>query len=304
RPIRALVGKARRIGAGDLAGPLTLRQRDEIGELADEMNAMCDRLAAAAADLRTATEAQIAVLEQLRHADRLSTVGKLASGIAHELGTPLNVVSGRARMIAGGELSIAELRDSADVIVVQAQRMTRIIRQLLDFARRRGAQKAPEDLRQVARQTASLLGPIAEKRGVNLVVDGGDDGPPLVAEVDVGQLQQALTNLIVNGLQAMPKGGTLTVRAERAHAQPPADHGGAEGDWLRLVVLDEGEGMTEETMAHIFEPFYTTKPVGEGTGLGLSVSYGIVKEHGGWIAMASAPGVGAEVSVYLPEAKS
>src|SRR5262249_28436264 len=161
---------------------------------------------------------------------------------------------GRARMIAGGELSIAELRDSADVIVVQAQRMTRIIRQLLDFARRRGAQKAPEDLRQVARQTASLLGPIAEKRGVTLEVG---DGGALVAEVDVGQLQQALPNLIVNGVQAMPKGGTIRVDVERAHAQPPADHGGAEGDWLRLVVKDEGEGMTEETMAHIFEPFFT-----------------------------------------------
>src|SRR5262249_60297220 len=87
-------------------------------------------------------------------------------------------------------------------------------------------------------------------------------------------------------------------------APPPADPGGAGGGWLRLVVKDEGEGMTEETMAHIFEPFFTTKPVGEGTGLGLSVTYGIVKEHGGWIAMASAPGVGSEFSVYLPEAKS
>jgi len=238
RPIKALVGKARRIGAGDLAGPLTLGQRDEIGELGAEMNAMCDRLAAAAADLRAATEAKIGVLEQLRHADRLSTVGKLASGIAHELGTPLNVVSGRARMVAGGELTPAETRECADIIVTQAQRMTRIIRQLLDFARRRSAHKSPEDLGNVARQTVSLLLPIAEKRGVSLVLDG-DEGAALTAEVDVGQLQQALTNLIVNGVQAMPRGGTLTVRAERAHAQPPADHGGAEGDWLRLVVVDD-----------------------------------------------------------------
>src|SRR5262249_8820849 len=155
-------------------------------------------------------------------------------------------------------------RECADIIVTQAQRMTRIIRQLLDFARRGGAHKSPEDLRNLARQTVSLLAPIAEKRGVTLVVDAPEDGA-LTAEGDVGQLQQALTNLIVNGVQAMPKGGILTVRAERVHAEPPADHGGAEGDWLRLVVADEGEGMTEETMAHIFEPFYTTKPVGEGT---------------------------------------
>lgn len=301
RPIRALVAKARRIGAGDLAGPLVLKQRDEVGVLADEMNAMCDRLAAAAAELRAASEARIAVLEQLRHADRLSTVGKLASGIAHELGTPLNVVSGRARMIAGGELTALETRECAEIVVEQAQRMTRIIRQLLDFARRRTAHTSPEDLRHVARQTVALLAPIAEKRGVTLeLVDEPSD---LTAEIDVGQLQQALTNLIVNGMQAMPKGGKIAVRTEKVQATPPADHSGAAGDWLRITVLDEGEGMTEETMAHIFEPFFTTKPVGEGTGLGLSVSYGIVKEHGGWITTTSSPGQGSAFSIYLPLAQ-
>ena len=298
RPIRALVDKARRIGHGDLSGPLALRQRDEIGELADEMNAMCDRLGAAAADLAAATEAKITMLEQLRHADRLSTVGKLASGIAHELGTPLNVVTGRARMIASG-LDSAETRDYADIIVVQAQRMTRIIRQLLDFARRRSAHKSPEDLRQVARQTVSLLAPIAEKKGVELVVVEPDE--PYVAEIDASQLQQALTNLIVNGIQAMPQGGKITVSMVRASAQPPADVSGAYGPYLRLDVTDEGVGMPEDTVAHVFEPFFTTKPVGEGTGLGLSVTYGIVKEHGGWIAVASLVGKGSTFSVYLPE---
>ncbi len=298
RPIRALVGKARRIGAGDLSGPLELHQRDEIGELADEMNAMCDRLAAAAADLAAATEAKITMLEQLRHADRLSTVGKLASGIAHELGTPLNVVSGRARLIATG-LEPVETKEYAEIIVGQAQRMTRIIRQLLDFARRRSAHKSPEDVRQVARQTASLLAPIAEKKGITLVVE--ETPEPLVAEVDAAQLQQALTNLIVNGIQAMPHGGQIAVKMSRAHAQPPADVGGPEGEYLRLDVTDEGVGMTEETMAHISEPFFTTKPVGEGTGLGLSVTYGIVKEHGGWIAVGSQLGKGATFAVYLPE---
>jgi two-component system NtrC family sensor kinase len=298
RPIRSLVDKAQRIGHGDLSGPLALRQRDEIGELADEMNAMCDRLGAAAADLAVATEAKITMLEQLRHADRLSTVGKLASGIAHELGTPLNVVSGRARMIASG-LDPTEAHDSADIIVVQAQRMTRIIRQLLDFARRRSAHKSPEDLRQVARQTVSLLSPIAEKKKVEIVLVEPDDA--FLAEVDASQLQQALTNLIVNGIQAMPQGGTITVSMARAQTQPPADVSGAYGPYLRLDVTDEGVGMAADTMAHIFEPFFTTKPVGEGTGLGLSVTYGIVKEHGGWLAVSSLVGKGSTFSVYLPE---
>ncbi len=297
RPIRSLVEKARRIGAGDLSGPLALQQRDEIGVLADEMNAMCERLARARDELAKATEAKIHMLEQLRHADRLSTVGKLASGIAHELGTPLNVVSGRARLIAEG-LPEPERRESAEVIAGQAQKMAHIIRQLLDFARRRGADKTPHDLRQLARQTAGLLAPIAEKQRVRLEVEAGDDG--MVAEVDAGQLQQALTNLVVNGIQAMPSGGTVTVTVRRVRARPPADHGGPEADYLCLAVSDEGEGMTEETMAHVFEPFFTTKPVGEGTGLGLSVTYGIVQEHGGWIETRSEPGRGATFRVFLP----
>jgi signal transduction histidine kinase len=298
RPIRRLVEKARRIGAGDLSGPLELKQRDEIGVLAEEFNAMCERLARARDDVAAATAAKIAMLEQLRHADRLSTVGKLASGIAHELGTPLNIVSGRARLIADG-LSGDETRESAEAIALQAQRMTRIIRQLLDFARRKSVDKTPQDLRAVARQTVTLLGPLAEKRGVKLVVADGDDELP--AEVDVAQLQQALTNLIVNGVQAMTRGGVLRVELGRGRARPPADHGGAEDEFLRVTVSDEGEGMSDETMAHIFEPFFTTKPPGEGTGLGLSVTYGIVKDHGGWIELQSRLGHGARFTVYLPE---
>jgi signal transduction histidine kinase len=238
------------------------------------------------------------VIEQLRHADRLSTVGKLASGIAHELGTPLTVVSGRARLIADG-LSGEETRESALTIADQAQRMTRIIRQLLDFARRRSAAKSPEDLRAVARQTVSLLSPLADKRGARITLDEPDT--PLMAEVDVGQLQQALTNLVVNAIQAMPRGGAVRCAVGRAPARPPADHGGAEGEYLSVAVTDEGEGMSEETMAHIFEPFFTTKPVGEGTGLGLSVTYGIVKDHGGWIELESSPGAGTRFTIRLPE---
>lgn len=291
RPVRRLVAKARRVGTGDLAGPLELTQRDELGVLAEEMNAMCDRLGQSQAEVVAATE-------QLRHADRLNTVGKLASGIAHELGTPLNVVSGRARMIASGDLDAREVKESAETIVGQAQRMARIIRQLLDFARRRTAQKAPESLPELARRAVALLGPIADKRGVTLEVAEG--AGPLRAEVDAVQLEQALTNLVVNGIQAMPKGGTVTVSVSRERARPPADHGGVEGDWVKIEVADQGVGMAPETKSHVFEPFFTTKPVGEGTGLGLSVTYGIVQEHGGWIDVASELGAGSRFRVYLP----
>jgi two-component system NtrC family sensor kinase len=299
RPLRSLAEKARRIGAGDLSGPLVIRQRDEIGQLAAEMNQMCDRLAAAHRRADAESAARLETLDQLRHAERLSTVGKLASGIGHELGTPLNVVSGRAKMIASGEVSGGEALDSARTIAEQAERMASIIRQLLDFARRRGPQKAPGGLKEIARNAGALLLPFARKHKVALALPDGAE-PEITASVDAGQLQQVLTNLMVNGIQAMPDGGTLRVEVERETALPPPDCGGAEGVHCAIRVIDHGAGILPEHIAHLFEPFFTTKGVGEGTGLGLSVAYGIVKEHGGWIAIDSTPGKGSRFSVYLP----
>ncbi|WP_437794190.1 sensor histidine kinase [Sorangium sp. So ce693] len=297
RPTRRLVDKARRIGEGDLGGPLLLPQRDELGRIAHEINAMCEHLAEARERAARETTARIAALEQLRHADRLTTVGKLASGLAHELGTPLNVVGGRAKMIARG-LPQEEAAESARIIAEQADRMTKIIRQLLDFARRRVAQKAPADLAHIARQTLALLEPLARRRSVTLRLDEAAGGAAH-AEVDSGQMQQVLTNLIMNGMQSMKRGGELTVRVERAEARPPADHGGAAGEHVAVRVTDGGEGVAPENIPRIFEPFFTTKDVGEGTGLGLSVSYGIVREHGGWIEVESELGKGSTFTVYL-----
>ena len=297
QPMRRLTEKARRVGLGDLSGPLHLRQRDEIAELAGEMNAMCERLDEAKAHLASETSARIAALEQLRHAERLTTVGKLASGIAHELGTPLNIAAGRARMVESGEVRGDEARDNARMVVEQIDRMTKIIRQLLDFARRRGPQKASTDLRQLLQQTVGMTQALAAKKKVRLTLAVGEE--PAGAAVDPAQLQQVLTNLIMNGIQAMPGGGVLTVGLVRTRAHPPADQEGAEASWYRVWVADEGVGIAPENVAHVFEPFFTTKGVGEGTGLGLSVAYGIVQEHGGWMDVESEPGRGSCFSVYL-----
>jgi signal transduction histidine kinase len=308
RPTRRLVEKTRRIGEGDLTTPLVLDQRDELGVIAREIEAMCRNLAEAQERAAREASARIATLEQLRHADRLNTVGKLASGIAHELGTPLNVVSGRAKMISRGAPP-EEAVDNARIIAEQVDRMTKIIRQLLDFARRRGAQKAPADLAPIARQTLSLLEPLGKKRGVKLrfaerPADAGsrpssEASEGARAEVDAAQIQQVLTNLIMNGIQATRGGGELTVAIERVRATPPADHGGPEGEYLAIRVSDQGDGIPPEDLARIFEPFFTTKDVGEGTGLGLSVTYGIVQEHGGWIHVESEVKKGSTFTVYL-----
>jgi two-component system NtrC family sensor kinase len=294
RPISRLAAKARRVGTGDLTGPLELRQRDELGELAAEINLMCERLA----DERAAREQ---ATEQLRHADRLTTVGKLASGLAHELGTPLNVVQGRAKLIVDREVEGDDVQQSARIVVEQAERMTALIRQLLDFARPRMLQKVSVNAPNLARRVCELVGTIARKANVTLVVPTPDDA--LHADADDGQLTQVVTNLVVNAIQATPSGGTVTIESRRIEQAAPPYVGGERRVWLAIEVQDTGAGMDEATCARVFEPFYTTKEVGDGTGLGLSVSWGIVREHGGWIDVASEPGVGSTFTVYLPSAK-
>jgi two-component system, NtrC family, sensor kinase len=301
RPVRALVEQARRIGAGDLGIRLDLRQNDEIAELGREMNAMSSKLSDANARLVAETAARVHTMQQLRHAERLVTVGKLASGIAHELGTPLNVVSGRAKMIAQSPVADDGVRSNARIVMEQSERMAQIIRQLLDFARAGKPNKSLVDLRHLAQSTLSLLRPIADKKRVTLGFEASDPVSGVVA--DAAQLQQVLTNLIVNAVQASPESSTVEIGlcTARSAAKPAADSvvDSARG-FACVTITDHGSGMAEATLARVFEPFFTTKDVGEGTGLGLAVAYGIVQEHGGFITVESKLGEGSRFEVYLP----
>jgi two-component system, NtrC family, sensor kinase len=300
RPVHQLVEKVRRIGTGDLAGPVALTRRDELGELATAINQMCDALASATEATRREAGARLAAVEQLRHADRLTTVGKLASGLAHELGTPLNIVGGRAAMIAAGDAVGDEIGDNARIIVEQTERMTQTIRQLLDFARPRPAEKSRADLRATTIETAALLRPMAEKRGVQMLVT--DDASVGLAIADTGQIQQVIINLVVNAIQATDNGGTVTVSLrDEMGIRPHTDGQERPQRTLCLKVSDTGRGMDPETRARIFDPFFTTKDVGEGTGLGLSIAYGIVRDHGGWIEVHSQPGKGTTMAMHLPQ---
>ena len=299
QPLRQMVEKMRRIGKGDFSAPLHLSGHDELSELAVGLNTMCEELQEAWHKARVETEARIAALEQLRHEDRLKTVGRLASGIAHELGTPLNVISGRAGLIAKDPLSIEATKENAGIIKTQSERITTIIRHLLDFARRRTTQRNLVDLRKIIRQVLDLMSPLGQKQKVDFCLVGEDI--PVMANVDTEQIQQVLMNIITNSLQAMTRGGNVKVGIRCEHACPPEGHEGHEGEYLCIYVQDEGQGISEENIGHIFEPFFTTKGTGKGTGLGLSIAYGIVREHGGWINVMSELGKGSCFTIFLPQ---
>jgi signal transduction histidine kinase len=296
RPLARLTEKARRVGAGDPGEPLNLPQNDEIGFLASEMNAMCDRLAVANSTVEVEAAARKRAQEQLRHAERLATVGRLAAGIAHELGTPLNIVSGRAKMIVRGKVEGPAVIEYARSIADQSDRMTASIQRLLDFSRRREPHKQHVNLTALTASCVELLRHMAERQGISLVMESKEE---IKAHADPGQLDQVTTNLVVNALQASPSGSTIRIRTGLKSEAPAAADSRARFAFVR--VQDEGAGMSEEVRRHVFEPFFTTKPVGQGVGLGLSVAIGIVEEHGGWIDVQSEPGQGSTFSVYLPQ---
>jgi signal transduction histidine kinase len=296
RPLQQLTDKTRRVGNGDLSNPVHLVRRDELAELGLALNLMCNQLAAASERLRKETEARIAALEQLRHADRLKTVGRLASGMAHELGTPMNVVLARAELI-GLEAPSETVVASAKIIKAQIQLMSAMIRQLLDFGRRGRARKQAVDLRQLAERTVQLLDPLAKRQNITLELRSGDSD--VLAEIDGPQIQQVMSNLIENAFHAMPKGGTVAVRIEAGPFQSAGEACTPENGFARIAVEDQGIGIPPEHLEHIFDPFFTTKEVGKGTGLGLSIAHGIVQDHGGWIEVTSTPGVGSQFLIYF-----
>ena len=305
RPIRQLIEQTRSIGAGDLATSIPVNSNDELGELASMLNMMCAELSDSKNQVHEEAAARVEAVEQLRHADRLRTVGRLASGLAHELGTPLNVVSGRASLIRSGKLSDAEVIESAETIRKEADRMTGILRQLLDFARRSPPQTQATDLSQVLSSTIELLASLAENNHVQLQLISPHEAFPI--HVDPEQFRQVVSNLVMNAVQSMPQGGVVRVELQKkqstemkTHSLGPAQALKANTTYYCLTIRDEGSGIDQENMEHIFEPFFTTKGVGEGTGLGLSISYGIIKEHDGWIDVDSVPGEGTCFFVYIP----
>lgn len=268
-----------------------------VGQLLARVRKDRDRLSQL---LTQETSARQETVEQLRHRDRLALVGQVASGIAHEVGTPLNVIAGRARLITEPDTTQEEARVHAHVVLEQSERVAITIRQLLDFARRRGPQHARVNLYDIARRVLDLLGPLATKRQVDLKLLPWSALP--TAEVDATQIEQALSNLIMNAVQATQEHGAVKVRIDVVtKASPEAGPEAAASEHVALSVEDNGAGIAPENLQRIFEPFFTTQRAGEGTGLGLSITREIVRDHGGWIEVESQPWRGSRFTIHLPK---
>ncbi|OUC09458.1 hypothetical protein RY27_02720 [Litorilinea aerophila] len=238
--------------------------------------------------------------QQSEQQGRLAAVGQLAAGIAHDFNNILAVILLLAQLLEA-ELSMPEKsRRRLENIIRQAQHASNLIHQILDFSRRSVLKRTTDDFSAVVAETAELL---RRTLAGNIQVVDSYQAADFTMEADFTRLKQVLMNLAVNARDAMASGGTLTFTLERLCVQPneqPPVAGLSAGEWIRLTVTDTGEGMSAEVLPHIFEPFFTTKEVGQGTGLGLSQVYGIVKQHGGEIAVESRPGQGARFDIYLP----
>ena len=296
RPVAELIAMARRVGQRDYSEPASESSVDELGVLAREMNDMSAELAAAEHHARELEEARLHAQQQLEHAERLATVGQLAAGVAHEIGTPLQAISLRANLIAARAGHVEGIAEFTHAIEVQSRRVADIVRNLLSFARRRPPRSLRRDLGEVVEDAVALI----EAAHPSARIERELAPDPLLADADAEQLGHVITNLLVNGMHAMPEGGRLRVGTAKGVVQPPPEVGAYAAEYGRLWVEDEGHGIPDDVLPHLFEPFFTTKPPGEGTGLGLSIVYGIVKEHGGWIDVKTRPGEGTRFTVYLP----
>jgi PAS domain S-box-containing protein len=236
---------------------------------------------------------------QLQHAQRLEEIGTLAGGIAHDFNNVLAAAIGLASAARAELPGDADARADLDELLGVLGRATGLTRTLLTFGRRGSATLRPERLAEVLTAVGRLVRP-GLRADVVLEVRAPDDG--LVAELDRGQLEQVLVNLVNNARDALPEGGRIVVSAVAVEvdATQAARHLAAPGAYAVLGVEDTGVGMDDATLARIFDPFFTTKEPGRGTGLGLSMVHGIVRAHRGFIEVRSAPGRGARFDVYLP----
>lgn len=326
RPVRALLSAVEAVAGGKLLTAVPVRGRDEIGQLADRFNVMVERIRAATeensqlydklrlahdslqrkveeatvelrrknAELAKTNELLSTTQREAARAQRLSAIGQLAATLAHQLGTPLTAVSGHLQLLEEDPKLGTEARKRLKIVEAQIERQSRIIRDLLSYARKPDPVFSPTDLNACLEECLALLRPQIDRRGVRLVLSLNPALPK--AYVDTQQVQEAFCNLIENAMDAMPGGGTLTVESQKiqVHEDDKVN------SWVAIDFTDSGSGISQEHRDQIFKPFFTTKKAGRGTGLGLAITADIVRAHGGQVQVESEPGKGTRFRVLVP----
>jgi signal transduction histidine kinase len=255
-----------------------------------KLQATVDQLQAARQELQERIAAQRMAESRLVQAAKLAAVGEMAAGIAHELNNPLTTVSGFT------ELAIEELpeelpvRSDLELVLREANRARDVVRRMLDFARQSESIRTRSDLNEIVTDILALVNHLLHTSGVQVVTKLPNTIPWL--SVDRNQIKQVILNLVHNALHAMPNGGKLQISSETRRRD--------KHDWVVITVSDTGTGIPAENLERVFEPFFTTRSKDGGTGLGLSVSYGIISDHGGFIEVESQVGKGSAFAIWLP----
>jgi signal transduction histidine kinase len=304
--------------AGDLQARTDIRAGDELGALAKGFNRMIARiyemtneregqaqvlaerireataeLAARNTELQTANRELWLTTQRLTELERLAAAGQTAAQFAHEVGTPLNLIGGHVQLLEAGSDDAAKRQTRLSVIRAQIERISEIVRLMLDRTRPQEVEMEPLDLKSFLRRIFETIMPLLASRGIKLCEEVEEGLPFINANAD--RLQQAFINLINNALDAMPLGGELTIIAR---ARVTAE----DREQVVVEIKDTGVGITEEVRTRIFELMFTTKRRGHGTGLGLVIVRQVMSEHKGFIEVASVPGSGTCFRLIFPAA--
>jgi two-component system, NtrC family, sensor kinase len=288
QPLRELRDSAEAVGRGDFSRRVQVRYEDECGELARVFNEMTENLKNSRDQLETTVTTLKATQAQLVQSEKLSGIGEFIAGVAHELNNPLTSVMGFSELLKQADVD-PKWKRYLDMMNKSALRCQKIVQALLSFARRRAPERKLASVNELIEASVEILQYQLRTSNIEIISHLNPRLPQTL--VDAHQLQQVFVNIFNNARQAIeahqPK-GWIKVRTE------------SDGNSIRIIIQDNGPGISDENLSKIFDPFFTTKGVGEGTGLGLSLCYGIVREHGGTITPISRPGEGAMFLIELP----
>ena len=299
RPLKRIVSVTRKVADGDLSQEVEVFSRDEMGYVASSFNQMVRRLKSAREELEQWGKQLEQKVEQRTHelrqardqilrSERLAALGRLAAGVAHEMNNPLAGILLFTQSLLKKTEGEPSLQEDLKIIEQEIIRCSRIVRSLLDFARESKSEKIPTWLNNVIEHTLTLVENQADFHNIRISKDL-DRKLPLIP-LDANQIEQVLMNIILNAADAMPEGGTLTIKSML----------NSRDDAAEIIIADSGCGIPKEMIDRIYDPFFTTKEQKKGTGLGLAVSYGIIKKHQGSILVESAVGTGTIFTIKLP----